>query len=274
MIAHPGPPQIRTCATSASGSSPHGFAADGIPSNQDAVAHPSLEGLTSFAIRCCFVDTRSSAGALGMLPFNGSMRWHRLPSTGSPTGGIPPLQQYYSMLRLPAALRCLRLAVPALCLFSIRATPSTRVAGLGLKGSGGPVRIMETGDDRISHVPGEPRRAHALLCDPGGIERARPITAARCCLPYRVRTTSAPTNSPLSRLNHTAYALAVYASQCGSPQHHARLASGCRSALPGRIGYLPGSCERFHARWSSIVRDPCRTPPFPGFPWRTSGRPG
>jgi len=63
-----------------------------------------------------------------------------------------------------------------------------------------------------------------------------------------VWTTSAPTNSPLSRLNHTAWALAVYASQGGLPQPHARLASGCRSALPGRIGYLPGSSERFHAK--------------------------
>jgi hypothetical protein len=51
----------------------------------------------------------------------------------------------------------------------------------------------------------------------------------------------------ISGLNHTAYALAVYASQRGSPQHHARLASGCRSTLPGRTGYLLGSNERFQA---------------------------
>jgi hypothetical protein len=80
-----------------------------------------------------------------------------------------------------------------------------------------------------------------------------------------MRTTSAPTTSPLSRLNHTACTLAVYASQRGLPQRHARLASDCRSALPGRIDCLPGPGERFHA----VVTDPYRNPPFPGFPWRT-----
>src|SRR5947209_18787593 len=38
-------------------------------------------------------------------------------------------------------------------------------------------------------------------------------------------TTKAPTKTHLSGLNHTALALAVYASQPGSPQDHARLAS-------------------------------------------------
>ena len=36
----------------------------------------------------------------------------------------------------------------------------------------------------------------------------------------------APTGFSISGLHHTAYALAVYASQCGSPLHHARLATG------------------------------------------------
>ena len=102
--------------------------------------------LASCAIRCCFVDTRSNVGAFDVLPFTGSMVRHRLPSTGSPTGGIPLLQQYYSMLRLPvarpAALRCLRLAVPASCLSSLRTTPSTHVVGQGPQSSGGPVRIL------------------------------------------------------------------------------------------------------------------------------------
>ena len=38
----------------------------------------------------------------------------------------------------------------------------------------------------------------------------------------------------LSRLNHTASALAVYASQAGLPRHHARLASGCWPSSSGR----------------------------------------
>jgi hypothetical protein len=155
------------------------------------------------------------------------------------------------MLRLPAvrpaALRCLRLAVPAECLFSLRAAPSTRAASLGPRNSGGPIRIVWTGNNGLSHVPGEPQCAHALFLRPRWHQAARPITAARRGLPYMMRTTSAPTISPLSRLNHTAYALAVYASQRGSLRDHARLASGCRSALPGRTGYLLGSYEGFQA---------------------------
>ena len=46
-------------------------------------------------------------------------------------------------------------------------------------------------------------------------------------------TTKAPA-FVLSRLNHTASALAVYASQAGLPRRHARLASGCWPDSPGR----------------------------------------
>ena len=49
----------------------------------------------------------------------------------------------------------------------------------------------------------------------------------------------------LSRLNHTAHPLAVYASQPGLLPDHARLASGCWPALPGGIGYPLGSNARF-----------------------------
>jgi hypothetical protein len=41
-------------------------------------------------------------------------------------------------------------------------------------------------------------------------------------------------SSVLSRLHHTAYALAIYASQDGLPHHHARLASGWRPPLAGQ----------------------------------------
>ena len=46
-------------------------------------------------------------------------------------------------------------------------------------------------------------------------------------------TTKAPT-TVLSRLNSMASRLAVYASQCRLPIHHARLAPGCRSSSTGR----------------------------------------
>jgi hypothetical protein len=61
----------------------------------------------------------------------------------------------------------------------------------------------------------------------------------------------------ISRLNRTASALAVYASQAGSPPHHARLASGRRPALPDGIGYPQDSIERFQVCVLHVH------PPFP-----------
>src|SRR4051812_38011156 len=55
-------------------------------------------------------------------------------------------------------------------------------------------------------------------------------------------TTSAPA-SRISGLNRTARSLAVYASQPGSPRHHARLAPGRWPGSTGR-GWLPAGSQR------------------------------
>jgi hypothetical protein len=72
-----------------------------------------------------------------------------------------------------------------------------------------------------------------------------------------VSTTKAPT-FVLSRLNHTASALAVYASQAGSPRHHARLASGCWPHSSGRA-WLPAG---FHRKVSRCILHPSSFPKF------------
>ena len=64
-------------------------------------------------------------------------------------------------------------------------------------------------------------------------------------LPSDVVTSSAPSINRISRLNHTACALTVYASQSGLPRYHARLVSGCWLALPGGVDYPLGSITRF-----------------------------
>jgi hypothetical protein len=73
---------------------------------------------------------------------------------------------------------------------------------------------------------------YALLFDPGrtcasGLLRCAGVVPADT-------TTRTPTTRTLSRLIHTAWVLAVYASQHGSPHHHARLASGCWPSSSGR----------------------------------------
>jgi len=64
--------------------------------------------------------------------------------------------------------------------------------------------------------------------------RACPVSFDAPLLPSASLTASAPAALMLSRLNHTAYSLAIYASQPGLPLHHARLASGWGLAFPGR----------------------------------------
>ena len=59
-----------------------------------------------------------------------------------------------------------------------------------------------------------------------------------------------------------AFGLAVYASQDGSPRHHARLASGRWSGATGRASHPQGSYERFQI---CILTS---HPPFPSLTWR------
>ena len=79
-------------------------------------------------------------------------------------------------------------------------------------------------------------------------------------------TTKAPALQ-LSRLNHTASALAVYASQEGSLPHHARLASGCQPSSTGRdwlpagfqskgfkdVSYISSSFAKFRGARTSLI---------------------
>ena len=74
---------------------------------------------------------------------------------------------------------------------------------------------------------------------------AKPCGAS--VLPSVLPTTSATTMVLVSGLHHAACALAVYASQPGSPRHHARLASGWGLALAGRDLHPMVLNERFQS---------------------------
>ena len=75
-------------------------------------------------------------------------------------------------------------------------------------------------------------------------------------------TTSTP-RLPLSRLNHAACTLSVYASQPGSPPDHATLDSGWWPALTGQDSHLLGRVEGFRHVYPSTW-----LPPSPSFAWR------
>jgi hypothetical protein len=94
---------------------------------------------------------------------------------------------------------------------------------------------------------------------PAGSQAPGPCGAAT--RPSVEWTTSAPAMMSISGLNRTARSLAVYASQCGLPRHHARLASGRWPSSAGRGLVAPqGSIERFPRYIAS---------PFPKLSWRT-----
>ncbi len=180
------------------------------------------------------------------VPSNGSEIRRPLPSAGS-CGSVPRLRRYYGALRdpdaRPAALRLLRLAVPLL-------RPFFAPTDTGRCGRGPGVvhrvllTVLESGSAWASQVPEEPPVSMPSSSTPVGPPR-QAIAASWYCLPH-LRKRRLP-RLQLSRLNHTACALAAYASSPGSPLDDARLASGCRPALPGGGGYPPGSNTRFQA---------------------------
>lgn len=160
------------------------------------------------------------------------MTRQHLSSTGS-LGRLSPLPRYYWLLRLPTAIP-LRFGLPSARRYlarHLRSRAGARIL-LGPEACSPGAPAGRLGDGRISQVPGESSCAFALPSDPG-----------RASVPRLLRyfgtapapmTTKASALMIISGLDFTAFALAVYASQPGSPRLHARLASGWWLASTGR----------------------------------------
>ena len=196
-----------------------------------AVPHPetlsvgiALTQYRSSMTSPCFSPTGPSLDAL-------------LPSAGSPRVEFPGFNGTIRALRLPAvrpaALRFLRLAVPP---WHARFAPTGVACDAGDQGfllfllrlplAG--IQVETTGP--LTFL-GNPDCALALLFDPGRLVRTRPL---RCNDAAPAMSTTKAPALWLSRLNHTASALAVYAPQDGLLHHHARLASGHWPSSTGR----------------------------------------
>ena len=184
-----------------------------------------------------------------MFPSNGVMTWRPLLSTGS-LGMVPPLQRYYGTLRLPAVrldpFDILHEPIPPCRPWFAPLGRGRPTGGQGVVGSGLPIRI-DDGNVGVSQVPWKPWWSLSVLFDPGRIRQAEwtksklPDTAPACVHDEGSR------RLVLSGLNHTTFDLTVYASQDGSPHHHARLASGCWSSFARRDSYPQGFSERFQS---------------------------
>jgi hypothetical protein len=97
-------------------------------------------------------------------------------------------------------------------------------------------------------------RLHMFHTDAGRTAVTRPLQCRGVALGNR--TAKAPARG-LSTLNSMAFGLTVYASQCGLPRSHARLASGRWSGATGRAFHPQGSAERFLKSFLHLI------PPFP-----------
>ena len=190
----------------------------------------------------------------------------RFPPRGPSGFPFPRFDGTIKTLRLPvihpAALRCLRLAVPSLArsLRSLRHGVRRRGPGAFAQRSGYPIRIQVETTGPPTFL-GNPLVPVPCSTTPAGSTRQALTTRRRG--PRIVPRRGLPRAMYLSRLNHTASALAVYASQDGLLRHHARLASGCRPALPGGFGYPQGSNERFQN-----ATLPWQSSSFPKLSWR------
>jgi hypothetical protein len=157
-------------------------------------------------------------------------------------GEFPSFNSSIKALRLPdvhlAALRFLRLAIPqrSLVVFAPRRTSAPPKPGVGDPVS--PAGIS------LRRRKGSPKFLRNLNCPFANV----PIRRRQDCLHQTIKCSSvalghrmakAPTKG-LSTLNSIAFGLAVYASQDGLLQHHARLASSCWSGST-RAGFPPAS---------------------------------
>ena len=191
--------------------------------------------------------------APAMFPSKGVMTWRPLLSTGS-LGMVPPLPRYYGTLRLPAVrldpFEILHEPIPSCRPWFAPLGRGRPTGGQGVVGSGLPIRI-DDGNVGVSQVPWKPWWSLSVLFDPGRIRQAEwtmselPDTAPACVHDEGSK------RLVLSGLNHTTFDLTVYASQHGSPHHHARLASGCWSSFARRDSYPQGFIERFPS--SSLI---------------------
>ena len=200
-------------------------------------------------------------GVPAIVPSAGPCSGTSFPPRG-PVGPVPPLPRYYEVLRLlsvlPAALRCLRLAVPPVRRFFAPADEPRVADGPGVWSSV-PRPTLSGGDAQVSQVPGEPSRVHALLFDPG--ETSVPGLPRHLDAAFRavngVGSRSDQTDgAPSHGLHAPCVRFAAGIAPAPRNTRFRRVANLCRAGLITR---------RVPTKVSAITNRPWLPPP-PGFP--------
>jgi hypothetical protein len=198
----------------------------------------------------------------GMFPSIGSAGRRLASLHGVLRGEFPRFHGTIKALRFPAArpaaLRCLRLAVPPrpLVLFAPRRTSAPSGPGVV-----DPVSPAGSSLRRRQDLPsswGTPIARLPWSVDAGGTAGTRPLRRSGAA--PGIRTAKAPAKG-LSALNSMASGLAVYASPGGLPRRDARLASSRWSGSAGRAFHPQGPDERFQSACDI-------SSPFPKLAWR------
>jgi hypothetical protein len=164
-----------------------------------------------------------------------------LPSTWSGRVPCPRFGGTIKALRLPAvppaALSCLRLAVPRGAPgASLPRTQSQAPWAWSSLGAATPDAALARGNGQDLPSSRETPIAHSrMFFDPGRTARPSPW---RCGSAAPARGTAKAPALGLSRFNSMAFGLAIYASPGGLPRRGARLASRCWLGFPGRA-WLP-----------------------------------
>lgn len=167
---------------------------------------------------------------------------------------VPPLPRYYGTLRLPAVrldpLRVLHESIPPFRPWFAPLGRGRPTGGLGVVGSGLPSGMaMETSGSL--RFLGNPSGHCPCSSTPAGSGRLSGPWVSCLTQPPPMSTTKAPSGLYFRGSITRPLTSAVYASQDGSPHHHARLASGCWSGSARRDSYPQGFSERFQS--SSLV---------------------
>ncbi len=210
--------------------------------NQRSVSYPTPRPLLvrghGYGFRCtCHVSLQRCHDMA-------SPSLHGVPRDGSPTSAI--LWDAPTPRRPSRPIRFLHEPIPSCRPWFAPLGRGRPTGGQGVVGSGLPIPI-DDGNVGVSQVPWKPWWSLSVLFDPGRIRQAEwtmselPDTAPACVQDEGSK------RLVFSGLNHTTFDLAVYASQDGSPHHHARLASGCWSSFARRDSYPQGFSERFQS---------------------------
>jgi hypothetical protein len=167
--------------------------------------------------------------------------------------GSPKMRPNNSPAQTPKRVDSRGVATPLTC------RADTPIAGAQDRPDDGSLQMASRGWRR-NLLPSSWRtpivRLHMFHTDAGRTACTRPLQCRGVALGDR--TAKAPARG-LSTLNSMAFGLAVSASQCGLPRHHARLASGRWSAITGRAFHPQGSAGGRVDRRSGWSTRPARS---------------